>query len=84
MTFDARSRVNSAVNPVLGHIITTMGEGTLRSVGEFIARLDISLIRMTVVTERFVVARVAGLTGRSGIKTVLDHKIRSTMIEGTP
>lgn len=84
MAFDTRNRVNPAVNPVLGHIITTMWKGTFGSITEFIARLDILPVGMTVGTERFMVARVAGLTGRSRIKTVLDHKIGRAMIKGAP
>ena len=84
MTFDARNRVNFAVNAVLGHIITAMGKGPLGGIAEFITRLDIFLIGVTVGTERFMVARVTGLTSRSGIKTMLAHEIGSTMIEGAP
>jgi hypothetical protein len=84
MAFDARHRIHSAVNFVLAHVIATMRKGSLGTVAEFVTRLDIFLIGVTVCTERFVMAGVTGLASGSSIKTVLAHKIRSAMIEGTP
>lgn len=84
MTFDARNGVNPSVDFVLAHIIATMREGAFGGITEFIARLDIFPVGVAVGAERFVVAGVAGLPGRSGIKTVPVHKIRCAMIECSP
>jgi hypothetical protein len=84
MAFNARNRINLAVNFMLIEIIAPVRKGSLGDVAEFITRLDIFAVGMTVGTERFVMAGVAGLTGRCGIKAVLAHKIRGAVVEGAP
>jgi hypothetical protein len=84
MTFNARNRINPAVNLMLVQVISPVRKVTLGNVAEFIAWLDILPVGVTVGTERFMMTGTAGLAGQRGIKAMLGHKIGGAVIEGAP
>lgn len=83
MADETGSRINFAVNLVLAQIIATMRKVPFRGVGKFTARLNFFLVGMAISTEGFL---MAGSTGefRVGINFMLEHEIRSLVIESTP
>ncbi len=84
MTFDTAYRIYPAVNLVLADVIASVRERTLRIVGDFITRLDLFPVSMTIGAERFMMARTANLTGGARIEAMLSHKVRSAVIQRRP
>ena len=48
MTFQARGRIDPAVDPVLGQVIPTVRQRALRRILELVARLELFLVGMAV------------------------------------
>ena len=61
MAFDARSRVNPAVNFGLTDVIATMGKITLGITGKLFAWFKLILAGMAIIAEGFVMARSTGI-----------------------